>query len=175
MNRLALERLELGPRDRVLEVGFGGGDLLEAILGMTTGQVVGIDLSDAMVARARARFGPEVEQGRLRLLHGSAERIPLGDETVDKLCTVNSLYFWADPAAVFAEFARVLTSGGKLVLCFEPAEELRKWPGHRFGFRLYEEGEVAELMRGAGFGQIATKAGVGRKPARFLCMTAEKM
>jgi arsenite methyltransferase len=175
MNRLALAQLELGPQDKVLEVGFGGGALLASIVAVTSGQVIGVDASEAMVARARRRFRQELREGRLQLFCASAERLPLGDETVDKLCTVNSVYFWPDPHAAFVEFARVLKPSGRLVLCFEPAEELRRWPGHRFGFRLYEEKDVEELMRSAGFGSISTKGGRGRKPDRFLCMSAEKI
>ena len=54
MNRLTLEQLDVQPRDRVLEVGFGGGDLLANALAITRAEIVGIDISEAMVARAPA-------------------------------------------------------------------------------------------------------------------------
>ncbi|WP_114950821.1 class I SAM-dependent methyltransferase [Sphingosinicella terrae] len=171
MNRLALDRLEVGRGDVVLEVGFGGGDLLARLLRVTDGEVVGVDLSEAMVARARRRFRCEP---RLRLHLGSVDALPLGDGAVDRACSVNNVYFWPDPAAAMRELARVLKPGGRLALCFEPPEELRKWPGHRFGFRMHDEPAVRSMMEAAGFVGIRRAEGRGRMPDRFLCLTGER-
>ena len=171
MNALVLCELDIGPEDDVLEVGFGGGDLLARILEATRGKVTGVDLSEAMVARAARRFrGVE----RLRLLAGSVEGLWLDRASVDKAASVNNLYFWPDPEAGMRELARVVRPGGRLAICFEPAEELRKWPGHRHGFRLYEEPEVRSLIEDAGFGDIRRAEGTGRKPDRFLCLTGTR-
>lgn len=175
MNRLALERLEVGRGDWVLEVGFGGGALLGSILLATSGEVFAADASPAMLARARRRFGREVHRGRLRLYHATAESLPLPDSAVDRAVSVNSLYFWPDPAAALTELARVVKAGGRLVLCFEPPEELRKWPGHRFGFRLLEVREVRTLMEQAGFGDVGEAWGAGRRPDRFCALSAVRL
>ena len=171
MNRLTLAQLDLRADDAVLEVGFGGGDLLAAILSATSGPVWGADVSAAMVARAKRRFR-DIE--RLRVIEASVENLPLPSEWVDKVCSVNNLYFWPDSPAAMRELARVLRPGGRLALCFEPPEELRKWPGHRYGFRLYDETQARALMEAAGFGRIRRAEGRGRKPDRFLCLTGER-
>jgi SAM-dependent methyltransferase len=155
----------------VLEVGFGGGGLLAMLSRATTGDVVGVDLSEAMVKRARRRFRREP---RLRLHVGSVDALPFGDGRFDRACSVNNIYFWPDPPAAMRELARVLRPGGRLAVCFEPPEELRKWPGHRFGFRLVDEGEVRRLMEEAGFARISCAEGRGRMPDRFLCLTGER-
>lgn len=173
MNRLSLERLDVQPDDAVLEIGFGGGDLLRALLAGRPGRVFGVDVSQAMVERARQRFRGAGE--RLRLFEASAERLPLADAAVDKAVSVNSLYFWPDPAAAMAELARVIRRGGRLVLCFEPPEELRKWPGHRFGFQLHSARDLVVLAGAAGFGDPQMVQGVGRKPDRFLCLSLERL
>jgi len=168
MARLALEMLDPRPGERVLEVGFGGGGLLAASI--SAGAVtVGVDISEEMVARARRRFpGAELHCAR-------AERLPLADASVSKAVSLNSLYFWADPAAAFAELARVTSPGGRLVVGFEPAEELRKWPGHRHGFRLFDVAEAAGRMRRAGFEAIEEKWGRGRKPDLFCCLSGTRI
>jgi hypothetical protein len=70
-----------------------------------------------------------------------------------------------------AELARVIRPGGRLAIAFEPPAELRKWPGHSHGFRLFAEHEVRALMEAAGFEAIGRAEGEGRKPDRFVCLT----
>jgi ubiquinone/menaquinone biosynthesis C-methylase UbiE len=175
MNALALSCLGLERDDWVLEIGFGGGGLLRSLLLGTKGEVFAADVSDALIARARDRFARDVRRGRLHLLRASAEALPLPPETVTRAVSVNSLYFWPDPAAALAELARVVKPGGRLAIVFEPAAELRKWPGHRFGFRLFEPAEVKSLMEAAGFADIEERWGTGRKPDRFCCLSGERV
>jgi len=175
MNAFALSCLRLEREDWVLEAGFGGGDLLRLLLLGTSGEVFGIDVSETLIARARRRFSRDVRRGRLHLYRASVEAVPLPEATLTKAVSVNSLYFWPEPAAALAELARVVKPGGRLVLAFEPAAELRKWPGHRFGFRLFEVAEVKALMEEAGFGSIEEDWGKGRKPDRFCCLSGERV
>jgi SAM-dependent methyltransferase len=130
---------------------------------------VGIDVSEAAVRRARRRLpGVEVHQA-------SAERLPLPDASADKAVSLNSLYFWPDFEQALREQARVLRPGGLLLLAFEPAEELRKYPGHVHGFRLFEVAEVRALMEQAGFVATEETWGTGRKPDRFCCLSARRI
>jgi arsenite methyltransferase len=169
MNRLVLAELAVGRHDDVLEVGFGGGELLGWLRRATGGRVCGVDVSAAAVARARRRFGGEVE-----LFEGSVEALPLADSSIDKACSVSTIYFWPDPPAAMTELARVLRPDGALCIAFEPPEELAKWPGSRFGFRFHDEAEVRRLMEQAGFTDLRRAEGRGRKPDRFLCLTGTR-
>lgn len=171
MNRLTLAELAPGPEDDVLEVGFGGGALLALLAASTRGRVIGVDPSAAMLARARRRFA---RQARVEILPGAAGAIPLAEASVDRACSVNNVYFWPDPKAAMVEIARVVRPGGRFSVAFEPAAELRKWPGHVFGFRLFEAEEVRALMAEAGFVRIRGAEGTGRKPDCFLCLTGER-
>jgi ubiquinone/menaquinone biosynthesis C-methylase UbiE len=173
-NRLALQLLDLQPGERVLEIAFGGGGLLRRLLASDAAAVVGADISEAMLARAKLRFAREARAGRLRLVQAPVDRLPLGPASIDKAVSVASLYFWPDPAAAFTELARVIRPGGSLVLVFEPADELRKWPGHRHGFRLFEREQVEALVEDAGFQVRTVETGHGRKPDLFIGLSAER-
>jgi SAM-dependent methyltransferase len=172
MNRLALEQLAPARDERILEVGFGGGALLRDMLAVTSADMFGADVSSAAVARARRRFRHDAH--RLRLFEASVESLPLPNAAVDKAVSVNSLYFWPDLDAAFAELARVIRPGGRLVLCFEPPEELRKWPGHVHGFRLYSARDLEAHAAAAGFVHVACVTGRGHKPDVFLCLSLER-
>lgn len=169
MNRLVLAELAAGPHEDVLEIGFGGGELLGWLRECTDGKLYGVDVSAEAAARARRGFGARVE-----IHEASVEALPLADASVDAACSVNNIYFWPDPAAGLAELARVVRPGGRLAIAFEPPEELRKWPGHRHGFRLFEEQEVRALMAAAGFADIRRAEGRGRRPDFFLCLTGKR-
>ena len=173
MNRLVLAELDVQPQHVVLEVGFGGGGLLAALLARSR-HVVGVDISAAMLRRAERRFAGALEAGTLRLIHTSAETLPLSDASVDRIASVSSLYFWPKLDAAFRELARVMKPGGHLAIAWEPPEELRKWPGHVHGFRLVSEEDLRALLDGAGFEPLRCVEGRGRKPDRFLCLTARR-
>jgi arsenite methyltransferase len=168
MNRLVLEQLELRPGETFLEVGFGGGALMASAI-EAGARAIGADVSPEMVARARRRF-----VSRAEVALAPVEALPFADSAADAAASVNNVYFWTDPAAAMAELARVVRPGGRLAIAFEPPEELAKWPGHRFGFRLWREAEVRALMETGGFGGIEAAWGSGRKPDRFLCLTGAR-
>ena len=109
--------LALQPGEAVLDLGSGAG--LDVFLAARrvgrSGRVIGLDMTPAMVEKARAnaqRLGlPQVEfrEGRL-------EALPIADGSIDAVtsnCVINLV---PDKAAVFAEIARVLKPGGRLVI-----------------------------------------------------------
>lgn len=175
MNKLVLEQLAPATGDRVLEAGFGGADLLASFLEAEVERVIGIDRSDAMVSRARRRFPRALRERRLRLHTASAESLPIEDAAIDKACSVNTLYFWDNPAAVLAEFARVIRPGGSLHLCFQTPEAVRRWPGHIHGFKAYSVEAIAAEVEQAGFGNVRRTAGSDPAVGEFVCLGSERI
>ncbi len=106
---LATAVLHVASPERVLVVGCGDG---EAALFLTrefpTARVRGVDSSKAMVREATRRVGLDPE-GRVAFKHGSPGALPYPDDFFDLAVQIDS-----KPAG--AELARVLRSGGHLIL-----------------------------------------------------------
>lgn len=98
----------------VLEIGSGPGELsLEIGRRLPGVEVVGIDLAAEMVERALARARGEPVGSGVRFQLADAAALPFTDGTFDVVVSTLSLHHWSDPAAVFAEIARVLRPGGE--------------------------------------------------------------
>lgn len=151
LNAEAVAALEVASGNHAVDLGFGGGVGLKALLATPAGRITGVERSEEMLAAARRRFAAE---SRVKLVRGSAAEIPLADGTVDRLMTVHSLYFWPDPAAGVAELRRVLAPGGRACVAIQPREAMEHEPLHDHGFRLYSPSELHALLEGAGFASV---------------------
>jgi|SRR5262245_22788275 len=174
MNQRTVELLELHPGERVLEVGFGGGDLIDRMAGIVSrGRIVGVDFSSAMVELGRRRFARLIESGRLELHCASAEQLPHDAGQFTKACTVNTVYFWSDPLVALGELRRTLRDGGRLVLSFNPRATAQKLPYTRHGFTLYDGDEMQHLLAEAGFREVRLVTGT-QKIGEFMCAVGTK-
>ena len=144
--RALLEALALGPADRLLDIGCGGGLLLRDALS-SGATATGIDHSDEMVGLARERApGAEV-------VLGSAERLPFADGSFTAVAMSIVFFFLPDPIAALRECRRVLVPGGRLAL-YTTSPALRGTPAAPEPLasrgRFYEDEELAGLARRAG-------------------------
>lgn len=114
-----LDAAAVGPGDRVIDVGCGTGSLAQAAAERvgSTGEVVGLDLNQGMLAVAGRRSAPVVWQ------QGAAEDIPFPDERFDKVVSQFVWMFLADPLAAAQEAARVLVPGGTIAVATWAAVE----------------------------------------------------
>lgn len=79
---------------------------------------VGLDWSEAMVARARARYRDVAGDGRIALLSGSCAALPFANARFDRVLAVHALYFWQPPERHLQEIRRELRPCGQLCLAF---------------------------------------------------------
>jgi len=118
VRRALLERLAVGPRDRVLELGFGSGRLLFAVaVRAVQGFVAGVEPEEFALRHASRRCERLVREGRVRLLHGTSRDLSaFGAGAFDKVYGVHVTDFWEDPLPHLREIRRVLRPGGRLLL-----------------------------------------------------------
>ncbi|MFL6138358.1 MAG: class I SAM-dependent methyltransferase [Frankiaceae bacterium] len=98
----------------VLDVATGPAGVALAIARRTGARVMGVDITPAMLARARANIAREGRQAQVHLALARGERLPFPDATFDAVSFTYLLRYVADPAAAVAELARVLQPGGTL-------------------------------------------------------------
>jgi SAM-dependent methyltransferase len=103
--------LEIGDGDRVLDLATGTGEI--AFRAAARGaRVTGIDITDPMLAKARARAAEEGASITFDL--GDVEYLPYEDACFDVLVSSFGLVFAPDHANVAAELGRVACQGGRL-------------------------------------------------------------
>jgi arsenite methyltransferase len=101
--------------DTVLDIGAGSGTdvLLAAQIVGDAGQVIGLDMTTAMLTKLNASAAA-AHVSNVRLLEGNAEHIPLPNASVDVVTSNGVLNLIPDKRAAFAEIYRVLKPGGRL-------------------------------------------------------------
>ncbi|HMD98757.1 MAG TPA: arsenite methyltransferase [Terriglobia bacterium] len=156
---------ELKPGETVLDLGSGGGIdvLLSAKRVGPTGKAYGLDMTDEMLALARAnqrKAGVE----NVEFLKGEIENIPLPDNSVDVIISNCVINLSADKDRVLQEAFRVLKPGGRfavsdIVVRGEVPAVIRRsvelWVGCMAG-ALEENAYLAKLAR-AGFEAVTVE------------------
>ena len=114
----AVEALRLQGGETVLDLCTGTADLLLALAppGGGAGRVVGVDFSTEMLRLGHRKVRRSTARGALTLLRGDAERIPLGDASVDGVTIGFGIRNVRDRVAALAEVRRVLRPGGRLAI-----------------------------------------------------------
>ena len=108
------ERLAVEPSDRVLEIGFGGGETLHQLI-EKAGFVVGLGRSSDVIRRAKSKFSLAVSCNRAAFQQGGVNALPFEGASFDRVLTVNTVYFWESHDDAFREIHRVLIPQGQMV------------------------------------------------------------
>jgi arsenite methyltransferase len=105
----------LAPGEHVLDLGCGAGtdSLVAAQMVGEQGHVTGIDMTSAMLAKARAA-ADEMGVTNVQFVEGEAERLPFPDESFDVVISNGVIDLVPDKDAVFSELHRVLVPLGRM-------------------------------------------------------------
>jgi SAM-dependent methyltransferase len=142
-----IDALNLGPRDRLLEIGSGGGLLLRDALTLDAA-AIGLDHSDEMVDLARER-APGAE-----LVLGNAEKLPFAGGSFTALAMSIVFMFLPDPVAVLRECHRVLASRSRVAI-YTTSPEMRGTPAAPEPLaslsNFYDDETLVRIARRSGF------------------------
>ena len=162
-----LEKMGLAATDNVLDVGCGSGWLARRLAKrVPDGRVVGMDVSDEMIRVAR-RTSLEFEN--ILYATGEVGEIPWEANFFNHAISVESAYYWPEPAAGIREIFRVLRPGGKawvLINYYRDNLHCHQWgPLLAVPTQLLLAEEWAELFRAAGFVDVAHERVVDPSPS----------
>lgn len=162
-----LGMMRFAPGETVLDVGCGGGWLVrELALRVPEGRAVGMDLSDEMVQRARRASSA---MGNAEFVVGSVDAIPREPNSFDKVISVESSYYWPDPAAGIREIFRVLRPRGSasiLINYYRDNPYCHEWSKLiQIPMHLLSGDQWAALFGSAGFAEVVHRRIVDPTPA----------
>lgn len=147
----ALSMLDIGPEDRVLDVGCGTGFATEGLLKYTA-NVVGLDQSVDQLEQAWEKLG---KHDPVVFNLGDAERLPFTDDSFDLVWSSGSIEYWPAPVEALRELRRVARPGGQVLVVGPNA------PQNRVARRLadaimlfYDEGEADRMFESAGYTDV---------------------
>ncbi|MGP4029581.1 class I SAM-dependent methyltransferase [Actinomadura sp. 3N407] len=172
-NEFLLDGAAIGPRDRVLDIGCGNGQITRLAAGRARlGGATGVDLSGPMLARARS-LAEEEGVRNVTFEQGDAQVHPFAEGGFDVAVSRVGIMFFADPVAAFANVRRALRAGGRLAfLSMTPLGETdlgtvfaalppREEPaiGHHGPLSLSDPERVREVLGdgGAGFHDVTCR------------------
>ncbi len=156
--------MDLRPGERVLDLGCGAGWATRLLARLVCegpqghGQVVGLDISDEMVRRARAASR---DFDNVMFVHGSAQQIPWEENFFDKVLSVESFYYYPDQDRVLHELFRVMAPRGRLFILINLYKDnpysLRWIEELKVKVHARSEAEYVELLKAHAFEQVEAR------------------
>jgi demethylmenaquinone methyltransferase/2-methoxy-6-polyprenyl-1,4-benzoquinol methylase len=109
--RAMVDRIVSAAPQRILDVATGTAGVALQLARRSSGRIVGLDLTEAMLRRGHENVRRHGAQSRIQLVAGSADQLPFPDEAFDALTFTYLLRYVDDPAATLRELARVVKPG----------------------------------------------------------------
>ena len=173
----ALDLWKIQEDDRILDIGCGGGMTLKRMSEQAKqGLLTGVDYSSVSVQESKKLNEIDVKSGKMDVIEASVESMPFSDDTFDKIITVESFYFWPDPAENLKEVYRVLKQGGifHLVADIYGKEGLdERQLSNIKEYQLFNptKEEFVELFKRAGFREVVAHTKEGTD---WICVEGRK-
>ncbi|MBR1747441.1 MAG: class I SAM-dependent methyltransferase [Clostridia bacterium] len=169
-----LDHLPEGQYRAALDIGCGGGvNLLR--LSDFCNRVYGLDVSPLSVEESQKRCKKLIKNHLVRIELGSADHLPFPNDSFDLVTAFETIYFWPDLAACFAEVYRALRPGGIFLITNELKSD--KDDPDKYAklheileLTVYDGEEMTAVLNSAGFADVTTHS----EGEDWICAVARK-
>jgi ubiquinone/menaquinone biosynthesis C-methylase UbiE len=118
--RLIVERMDIKPNDRVLEIGCGHGVAATLVCELLKGgRLTAVDRSRKMIEAATRRNAVHIQAGRAEFICADFEELDLGSRRFDKIFAVRVGLFWREPVRARSLAEKWLAPDGELFVEFD--------------------------------------------------------
>ena len=149
--------LELRSEDKLLEIACGNGHFIKNYASHVH-SVAGLDLSELCIKLATNKNKDRVAAGTAEIVQGEASQLPWEDNKFSAATIMGSFPMFSKPLESLGEMYRVLRPGGRAVIGVEWNAEDGKDHSKdikKYGYKIWTEEEVRNMLKEAGFSDIA--------------------
>lgn len=151
MYQKTVELVNTGAEDKLLDIGYGNGHLLQKIYGKCASDLYGVDISDDARKMAEKKNQKAAEAGKLHLQVGDCCSLPYEEEMFSAVTTINTVYFWEDTVKGLSEIRRCLKTGKSFYNVVYTKEYLDTIKYTQTGYKKFSPEELTEYGKDAGF------------------------
>ena len=151
MAKWAFTQFDVPNDGTLVDIGCGGGFNIRRLLERSKdGFVYGIDISSTSVEKSKKTNKKNIGK-RCEVLLGSADNLPLKDNSIKLAIAFETVYFWEALEKCFAEVKRTIEPGGKFVVVNDPGDPEKHWEKMIPGMKSYTPDEIKQAMEAVGF------------------------
>jgi ubiquinone/menaquinone biosynthesis C-methylase UbiE len=168
--------LELKPEDDLLEIACGNGYFLKKYASHVH-SIAALDHSEFCIKLATKKNKERVLKGSAEFVLGDATRLPWEDNKFSVATSMASFMLFPKPSESLKEMYRILRPGGRVVISIEWNAEDGKDHSKdikKYGVQLWKEDDVRNMLKEAGFSDVAINYVKGHMVSKMMIARALK-
>lgn len=152
MTKASIDLLKIANNDVILEIGHGNCGHLEYLLNQAANiHYIGLEISKTMNQEAILNSNSLGTSMNTSFELYDGEKLPFENNSIDKIFTVNTIYFWKNPNVFLQEISRVLKKNGVCILTFAQKKFMQTLPFVNTKFKLYSTEDIILLVNNTPF------------------------
>ena len=157
ISEFAFKCIKVNKKDKILDIGCGGGVNIEKFLKLTDNTVDGLDYSEVSVSESVKRNRNAIGEKRCEIIQADVSKMPIDDNSYDIASAFETIYFWPDIENAFREVLRIIKPNGHFIIAQgtdgkHPDDE--KWLNTIEGMSVYTSDELEKYLLNAGFKSV---------------------
>lgn len=167
-----IDLLQIKKEEKVLELGCGSGYAMKFILEKTKAhQIVGLDLSPAVIRSSRLRNKKALREGRAKLVQADVRSLPFEDSQFEKVFSIHTIYFWDQLSETTSEIFRVLKPNGSCIITLCNGKNGELWEG--VNNMIHEQ--FIPYMKNCGFDDVELLNGPDSRQFQTVAIAGKKL